>query len=291
MIHKSPHCFQEEQRMTGVAVNENGPSVVASSSFYTAMRILPRSRREAMYAVYAFCRAIDDVADSSESCADRARKLQVWRTEVDALFNGQPPERLSALAASVRAFALRPDDFHAVIDGMMMDVNGDTRAPDWATLDLYCDRVASAVGRISVRIFGVDSQHGEALAYHLGRALQLTNILRDLDEDAILGRLYLPREALVEADISPFEAECVLCHPRIGRACTQVADKAAVHFQEASRIMAECSRATVRAPRLMAAAYSNLLNQLLSRGWNPPRESVHVGRLRLVGALLRYGLI
>ncbi|MBZ6077985.1 presqualene diphosphate synthase HpnD [Microvirga puerhi] len=277
--------------MADVALNESGSPAVAGSSFYTAMRILPRSRREAMYAVYAFCRAVDDIADSGEPCADRARKLQAWRTEVDGLFHEHPPERLSALAASVRTFALRSDEFHAVIDGMMMDVKGDIWPPDWATLDLYCDRVASAVGRISVRIFGIDDHHGEALAYHLGRALQLTNILRDLDEDAVLDRLYLPREALIEAGISQFEPGFVLTHPRIGHACNQVAGKAAVHFHEADRVMAECSRSSVRAPRLMAAAYSTILDELLARGWDPPRPVVHIGRLSVLRALLRYGLI
>ena len=92
-------------------------------------------------------------------------------------------------------------DFLAIIDGMDMDVAADIRAPDWATLDLYCDRVASAVGRLSTRIFGLEARDGEPLAEHLGRALQLTNILRDLDEDRELGRLYLPREALDKAGI------------------------------------------------------------------------------------------
>ncbi len=102
----------------------------------------------------------------------------------------------------MRDFGLRREDFLAVIDGMEMDVVDDIRAPDFATLDLYCDRVASAVGRLSVRVFGMEEQDGIALAHHLGRALQLTNILRDLDEDAAIGRLYLPREALREAGIT-----------------------------------------------------------------------------------------
>ena len=96
----------------------------------------------------------------------------------------------------MRSYDLSHEDFDAVIDGMAMDAAQDIRAPDWATLDLYCDRVASAVGRLSVRIFGLAPEPGEALAHHLGRALQLTNILRDIDEDAGVGRLYLPREAL-----------------------------------------------------------------------------------------------
>ena len=95
-----------------------------------------------------------------------------------------------------RQFGLKREDYIAVIDGMEMDLAGQMRAPDLAALDLYCDRVASAVGRLSVRVFGMAENDGLALAYHLGRALQLTNILRDIDEDAEIGRLYLPREAL-----------------------------------------------------------------------------------------------
>ncbi|MGO4705254.1 presqualene diphosphate synthase HpnD [Microvirga sp. 2MCAF38] len=277
--------------MTPVMESGHGAGPAAGSSFCTAMRILPRIRREAMYAVYAFCRAVDDVADSDEPFVDRVRELKSWRAGVDALFNGNAPERLSALVVPVRTFELQRRDFDAILDGMMMDASGNLRAPDWALLDLYCDRVASAVGRLSVRIFGLDTAHGDALAHHLGRALQLTNILRDLDEDAALGRLYVPREALVDADIEQFEPKFVLSNPRLGEACACVAARATIHFSEADRIMADCPRAFVRAPRLMATAYSSILDKLLARGWSLPREPVHADRVRLVGALLRYGLI
>ena len=113
-----------------------------------------------------------------------------WRSRIEALYAGRPAPEFRALAQAVRDFSLRKEDFLAVIDGMAMDAAEDIRAPDWATLDLYCDRVASAVGRLSVRVFGVGEQDGVALAHHLGRALQLTNILRDVDEDAEIGRLY-----------------------------------------------------------------------------------------------------
>src|SRR4029077_18990353 len=127
--------------------------------------------------------------------------LQQWRSDIDAVHSGAAPPPLAALAQAVRAFDLKREDFIAIIDGMEMDVVADIRAPDRATLDLYCDRVACAVGRLSVRVFGMAPDAGLALARHLGRALQLTNILRDLDEDAAMGRLYLPREALRDAGI------------------------------------------------------------------------------------------
>jgi phytoene synthase len=168
-----------------------GPAVLpaAGSSFYMAMRILPREQREAMYAIYAFCRAVDDIADGDAPNAVRYAALERWRAEIDRLAEGRPLTLGAALAAPARRFGLRREDFHAVIDGMAMDAEADIRAPDWTTLDLYCDRVASAVGRLSVRVFGLDAETGDRLAHHLGRALQLTNILRDLDEDAGRGRL------------------------------------------------------------------------------------------------------
>ena len=119
------------------------------------------------------------------------------------------------MAQAVRTFDLQREDFIAVIDGMEMDVIADIRAPDRATLDLYCDRVACAVGRLSVRVFGMEREAGLALAHHLGRALQLTNILRDLDEDASLGRLYLPREALQAAGIEATDPAAVIAHPAV----------------------------------------------------------------------------
>src|ERR1700752_2476372 len=160
------------------------------------MRILPTAQREAMFQIYSFCRQVDDIADSDGPREERLAALQQWRDDIDALYRGAPPPRLKDYVASVKTFGLKRDDFLSIVDGMEMDVPADIRAPDLATLDLYCDRVASAVGRLSVRVFGLDQKTGRDLAHYLGRALQLTNILRDLDEDAEIGRLYLPREAL-----------------------------------------------------------------------------------------------
>ncbi len=268
------------------------PPPAAGSSFYLAMRILPRARREAMYAIYAFCRAVDDIADDSGPREPRRAALSRWRADIDRMFEGTVSPATADLAEPTRSFALRREDFHAVIDGMEMDLDADLRAPDWATLDLYCDRVASAVGRLSVRIFGIEPAVGDRLAHHLGRALQLTNILRDLDEDAALGRLYLPREALQNAGIASDgrAPSTILTEPRLDEACRKVAVRAAEHFSEADRIMASCPRRAVRAPRLMEAAYRRILADLTARGFAPPRERVRVSKLGLVGALLRYGI-
>ena len=148
-----------------------------------------------------------------------------------------------------RNFGLRREDFQAVIDGMEMDVVADIRAPDDATLDTYCDRVASAVGRLSVRVFGMEEGDGIALAHHLGRALQLTNILRDLDEDAALGRLYLPREALLRRRHHRHRpGHAVLPSPALAAACEQVVGSARRHFAEADVIMARSPAAGCAGP-------------------------------------------
>src|SRR6202034_530634 len=183
------------------------------------MRILPPAQRAAMFEIYSFCRAVDDIADDPGPREPRRAQLAKWRADVDALYRGAPPPQLAGLAQAVRTFDLQRDDFIAIIDGMGMDVVADIRAPDRATLDLYCDRVACAVGRLSVRVFGMEHGAVLALAHHLGRALQLTNILRDLDEDAAMGRLYLPRETLRGLGIITTDPGAVLDNPMLGEAC------------------------------------------------------------------------
>ena len=259
----------------------------SGSSFYSGMRILPRPQREAMFEIYSFCRAVDDIADDPGPRDTRREQLQCWRTDIDALYRGEAPPQLEGLARAVQRFDLQREDFLAVIDGMEMDVAADIRAPDAATLALYCDRVACAVGRLSVRIFGMERAAGLALADHLGRALQLTNILRDLDEDAAMGRLYLPREALRDCGIISTDPATVLANPMLGEACAVLVRQAEAHFRQAQAIMAQNPRRAVRAPRIMGEAYGLILGRLVVRGFAPPRARVRLPRARLLFIVLR----
>lgn len=273
------------------AANADYGTAASGSSFYAAMRILPRAQREAMFQIYSFCRQVDDIADSDGPRPERLAALQQWRDDIDALYQGHPPPRLQDYAASVRTFGLKREDFLAIVDGMEMDVPQDIRAPDIATLDLYCDRVASAVGRLSVRVFGLPENDGILLAHHLGRALQLTNILRDIDEDAGLGRLYLPREGLLLAGITGDDPQRVIAERSLPKVCQGLVERAKAHFEKADEIMKRNSRRVVRAPRIMSKYYRAILDLLIARGFAAPREPVRVNKMAKIAILLRYAII
>jgi phytoene synthase len=255
------------------------------------MRILPRRQREAMFEIYAFCRRVDDIADSDLPRPERIARLAKWSEDIATLYGPTPAPGLEGLAYVTREFGLAREDFLAVIEGMEMDAREDIRAPSYETLDHYCDCVASAVGRLSVRVFGMIENDGKLLAHHLGRALQLTNILRDLDEDAGLGRLYLPREALAAGGVDSVDPRAILAASGLAAACTYLVAKARAHFAEANAVMARGPRRAVRAPRIMAAVYRLILDGMAARGWSAPRPRVRVPRAVLAWILLRYAFI
>jgi squalene synthase HpnD len=264
----------------------------AGSSFYAAMRVMPKAEREAMYAIYAFCRAVDDIADDGHGTrAERGIRLDTWRHDLETLYAGGPGGNADFLGPHVRRYGMRKADFLAVVDGMEMDVIEDIRGPDLAMLDLYCDRVASAVGRLSIKVFGMDEEAGDRLAHHLGRALQLTNILRDLDEDAGIGRLYLPHELLQEAGIVDRDPDKILSNPAVDQAARSLARRAHEHYKRARQILRARPRGQLRAPRLMAAVYGRILAKMEMQGWAPPRARVRLGRGELLLILLRHGLM
>lgn len=260
----------------------------AGTSFYRGMKVLPRDRRAAMYAIYAFCRLVDDVADEPAPLAEKLAGLEAWRGRVEALYAGQASDAVTrVLLEAVRRYSLRKEDFLAVIDGMQMDTATAIVAPDLGTLDLYCDRVAAAVGRLSVRAFGDDSVDADQVAWHLGRALQLTNILRDVAEDAGRGRLYLPREWLDEAGVPP-EPAAALRHTALPALCARMAAMAHRHFAQAEAAMARCIPRAMRPARLMGATYAALLDRMQRRGWSHPEERVRVPKWQKIWIALRF---
>jgi presqualene diphosphate synthase len=262
----------------------------SGTSFYRGMRILPSDRRHAMYAIYAFCRMVDDIADDDSDFATKLPRLVAWRERVACLFRGEADEPITrSLVSAVNRFGLRQEDFMAVIDGMQMDAETVIVAPDLATLDLYCDRVAAAVGRLSVRIFGDASPAADRVAYALGRALQLTNILRDLTEDSERGRLYLPREYLDDAGI-PRDPHAALDSPGLDIVCGRVATLAHGYFHDAESAMAGCDRQAMRPARLMGATYAAILQRLERRGWRHPEHRVSLPKWQKLWLAMRFAM-
>ncbi len=262
----------------------------AGTSFYRGMRVLPPDRRAAMYAIYAFCRLVDDVADEPGPIEDKRAGLAAWRETIAGLYQGVAHDPVTrVLRAAVQRYALRQDDFQAVIDGMQMDAETVIVAPDLTTLDLYCDRVASAVGRLSVRVFGDSSPTADQVAFSLGRALQLTNILRDVAEDAERGRLYLPREWLDEAGV-PHDPDAATASPGLPQVCGRVAAAAHAHFDAAHAAMRACNRRAMRPARLMGATYAAILDQLEARGWRDLNQRASVPTWRKLWIAARYAI-
>ena len=242
----------------------------AGTSFYWGMRMLPPERRAGMYAVYAFCREVDDIADEDGmELSERQHQLQEWRDEIDRIYAGAAPTMLvsRALVPLIQPYHLRREDFIAVIDGCAMDGEGTVTRPSIQTLDLYVDRVACAVGRLSVRLFGPFTPRCDDVAFSLGRALQLTNILRDVAEDASIGRLYLPDELLTAYGITAPDLGDVLAHPALPLVLRDLGTIARHHFVRAAEAMAECPKDTMRPAALMRASYLGILDRLEARSW------------------------
>jgi len=270
----------------------------SGSSFGWAMRFLPKDRRQAIFSVYAFCREVDDIADGDASVGEKRTALDEWRAEIDQLYEGAPTKPTAlALKDAVRIFKLDRDAMMAVIDGMQMDVDGPVIAPSMDDLELYCSRVAGAVGRLCVRIFGEHGPAGQRTAESLGLALQLTNILRDLDEDAADGRLYLPAELLEAQGITERDPATVLKHPKTPVVCRTLAEAANNAFATARSAIAACDdRAHMRPAVIMMMVYKKSLERLLAADWrylaDPAQDSsaARVSKAEKLLIALRYGL-
>lgn len=252
----------------------------SGTSFYWGMRVLPRERRRAIYAVYAFCRTVDDIVDEPGEPAVARARLDGWRRQLDRIFAGASPDHpvARALVPGVRRFDLPRCELEAVIDGMESDLDGRSLAPSLEDFRIYCRRVAGAVGLLCVRCFGVGGPAAEPMALALGDALQITNVLRDLGEDATVGRLYLPAEILARHGISDRRPDAVLRHPALPAACADLAAVARGRYAEARGLMEQCDRRAVRPARLMMLRYEALLDRIVAGGWRHPHRRVRLPR-------------
>jgi phytoene synthase len=281
-VHASSHAsFQT----SGASVATIGRR--ARSSFSLAFRFLPRAQREALDAVYTYCRLVDDAVDEAPSPEVARANLAGWRAVVDQVFadgveTGDPT--LAALRRAVRAFAIRRADMEAVIEGCEWDAER-ARYRTWEELREYCLRVASAVGLMCIEIFGYEHISTREYARDLGLALQLTNIVRDVDEDGARGRIYLPLEDLAEFGVDERDLLEGRRTPAVGRLLRFEAQRARVHYFSAWGRIPQAARDQLVAAEIMGDIYYALLEELEARGF--PAGRVTLGTARKASLALR----
>lgn len=238
----------------------------SGSSFYYSFLFLPKQKREAMTALYAFCREVDDIADECTEHQVAQVKLSWWRSEIENLFQGKPIHPVSkALLPHVKTYQLNSQHFLDIIDGMDMDLNFN-RYEDFNQLQLYCYRVASVVGELSAQIFGFANRKTIQFAHDLGMAFQLTNIIRDVGEDARRNRIYLPLEDLAKFQVS----EDDILHNRESVAMKQLLEfqiaRAEGYYDRALNELPEEDRKNQRVGLMMTAIYRTLLHEIQADG-------------------------
>ena len=260
----------------------------SGSTFLWPMLLLPPAKRRAMYALYAFCRQVDDIVDLPGEPDVKRRRLADWRTRVRGLYAGgvAGDPVASALARAIQRYHLPRGELEAVIDGVTMDLVG-MRAPALDELRVYCRRVAGAVGLLAIRIFDRADEETEAFALALGDALQLTNILRDLLPDSTVDRLYVPREYLVRAGILDTDPKSVLTRPGFGKACTLLADEAERRFADAEDLLRRWPSRRLWSARAMMVLYRRLLVRLRHRGWEELDTVPRAGSFEAAAVTLR----
>lgn len=261
----------------------------SGTNFYYAFRILPREKREAIYALYSFCRVVDDCVDEPDGEGEAG--LVRWLAEAHRCYNGQPQTELGReLAQAVSRFPIPRGCFEDIVAGCRMDLEA-LRYARFADLRLYCERVASAVGLASIEIFGYREPATRDYAVNLGLALQLTNILRDVSSDAARGRLYFPLEDLArfgvsEADMMAAAAAGGPPPPAVGALLAFEAGRAREHYAKAAALLPRCDRWAMAPAEIMASVYRAILGEIEARDY-PLGPPVRIPRPRKAWIALR----
>ncbi len=244
----------------------------AGSSFATGMRVLPRRRREAIFAVYAFCRIVDDIADGAGAPGEKRDQIAVWSEEIDRVFRKAPLTPVGEeLARAAARYSLPRHEFDLILEGMTMDAEGMV-APSPERLERYVRCVAGAVGLLSMRVFGAwQGDPSRRFALSLARAMQLTNILRDVEEDAGLGRLYLPATVLLATGV-PADPDLAFRHPALPEARRLLGLKARTQFHRARAAARGHAWTRILPALVMMGPYEKLLEQMEADWTRPPER-------------------
>ena len=262
-------------------------AVASGSSFYYAFLFLEPPRRAAITAFYAFCREVDDVADDVSDPGVAAAKLAWWRGEVGAAFAGNPSHpAMRALLPHVAAYGIEPTHLLAVIEGCQMDLD-QSRYLDFAGLARYCDLVAGVVGEVAANIFGRTLESTVAYAHRLGLAMQLTNIIRDVGDDARRGRIYLPMAELKEFDVKAVELLERKYSDRFTALMRFQAERAHRSYDEALALLGDADRAAQKPGLMMANIYRSLLREIEAENFAVLHQRISLTPIRKLWIAMR----
>ena len=255
-------------------------AAASGSSFYYAFLFLPRPRRAAITAFYAFCREVDDVVDEVSEPGIARSKLSWWQGEVQRAYAGQPTHpALQALMPHVSAYGIEARHLLAVIEGCEMDLQ-QTRYPDFPGLERYCHLVAGVVGEVAARIFGQTEAVTTRYAHTLGLAFQLTNIIRDVGEDALRGRVYLPLDELQQFDVKAHELQERQYSERFSALMKFQAERAHRLYDEALALLPAADRRAQKPGLMMASIYRTLLREIERDNFQVLHQRVSLTPLR-----------
>jgi phytoene synthase len=255
-------------------------AAASGSSFYYSFMFLSSERRRAITALYAFCREVDDVVDETTDENIARTTLAWWRIQVAAIYAGTPQHPVAqALVPVVRDFNLPQQHFHEIIDGMEMDLQ-QHQYEDFAALQLYCYRVASVVGLLAAEIFGYSDRRTLKYAHDLGIAFQLTNIIRDVGEDARRGRIYLPQDELQQFGVHTGDILDSKESDEFYRLMQFQIDRAQRYYQQAFEHLPAIDRKAQRTGLIMAAIYRTTLDEIVASGCHVLKERISLTPLR-----------
>ena len=255
-------------------------AAASGSSFYYSFLFLPPERRRAITALYAFCREVDDVVDESSDAQLAATKLAWWRQEIAGLYAGNPRHPVTrALSPHLKNFSLEQENLQEIVSGMEMDLT-QTRYLDWKGLERYCHRVAGVVGLLAARIFGYQEARTLEYAHSLGIAFQLTNIIRDVGDDARKNRIYLPMEDLQKFGVPAADILGMRQTGAFRKLMQFQAERARAHYEDAFRALPAADRKAQRAGLIMAAIYRALLEEIEREGFNVLAQRTSLTPLR-----------
>ncbi|WP_417789081.1 phytoene/squalene synthase family protein [Terasakiella pusilla] len=259
----------------------------SKSSFALGMKALPADRRGYLFAIYAYCRILDDIADEAGTVDQKLVELARWRAKIDQMLMGKPECPVTrVLYEAVQRFPIPSDEFYKVIEGMEADVRGPIQRPEWDQLYAYCRCVAVSVGLLSLPIFGRTDKSAQQFAEELGYALQFTNILRDVAEDWSEDRFYLPYESLIKHGVKDINS------PNLSNVLEEVANKAEQHYQAAERLIDQTGSKNLKPALLMMVVYKKLFEKMKQRGWSKIEPRIRLSTLEkamTVSKLMAFG--